>query len=69
MNLEFLKPYLSIAIVLSCLFTVVYIKMENRLMGYALFDLEKKEKSKFSVSSDIDVLAVHLNEKSEKYGY
>ncbi|HMU98837.1 MAG TPA: hypothetical protein PLJ37_09365 [Chitinophagales bacterium] len=28
--------------------------------------LEKKEKSKFSVSSDIDVLAVHLNEKSEK---
>ncbi|MCB9072898.1 MAG: hypothetical protein H6623_04685 [Bdellovibrionaceae bacterium] len=44
MNLDFLKPYLSIAVIVTCLFIVVYIKMENRRMGYALFDLAKKEK-------------------------
>lgn len=38
------KPYLSLSIVLLCTFSVVYIKMENRRMGYALFDLAKKEK-------------------------
>lgn len=38
------KPYLSITIVLICLYSVVYIKMENRRMGYAIFELAKQEK-------------------------
>ena len=44
MSSSSLKPYLSIFIVLCCLYAVVYIKMENRRMGYSLFDLAKKEK-------------------------
>lgn len=38
------KPFLSIFFILATLFSVVYIKMENRRMGYALFDLAQKEK-------------------------
>ncbi len=36
---------MSVAIVLMCLYSVVYIKMENRRIGYAIFELAKKEKA------------------------
>ena len=41
---SYLKPFLSVAILLFSLFAVVYIKMENRRMGYILLDLAEKEK-------------------------
>ena len=41
---SYLKPFLSVSIFLLSLFAVVYIKMENRRMGYVLLDLAEKEK-------------------------
>lgn len=43
-NFEFIKPFVSAAIILLSLFAVVFIKMENRRMGYVLLDLAEKEK-------------------------
>lgn len=43
-TLNEIKPFISVCIILSTLFTVVFIRMENRRMGYALFDLAQKEK-------------------------
>jgi cell division protein FtsL len=39
-----IKPFLSVFIILLSLFAVVYVKMENRRMGYVLLDLAEKEK-------------------------
>lgn len=41
---SYIKPFLSVSILLLSLFAVVYIKMENRRMGYVLLDLAEKEK-------------------------
>ena len=38
------KPFVSVFILLLSLFAVVYVKMENRRMGYVLLDLAEKEK-------------------------
>jgi hypothetical protein len=39
-----IKPFLSMTFILMTLFTLVYVKMENRRMGYVLLDLAQKEK-------------------------
>ncbi len=41
---ENIKPFLSVFILLLSLFAIVYVKMENRRMGYALLELAEKEK-------------------------
>lgn len=38
------KPFLSVLIILSFMFLLVFIKMDNRQMGYQLFKLYQKEK-------------------------
>jgi len=38
------KPFLSVFIIIATLFTVVFIRMENRRIGYEIFDLAQKEK-------------------------
>lgn len=39
-----LKPFISVFFILATLFTVVFIRMENRRMGYAIYDLAAIEK-------------------------
>lgn len=39
-----IKPFLSISFILLAMFSVVYVKMENRRMGYVLLDLAQQEK-------------------------
>jgi cell division protein FtsL len=39
-----LKPFISVFIFFLSLFVVVFVKMENRRMGYVLLDLAEKEK-------------------------
>jgi Cell division protein FtsL len=41
---ENIKPFVSVFILLLSLFAIVYVKMENRRMGYVLLDLAEKEK-------------------------
>ena len=41
---ESIKPFLSVFILLLSLFAIVFVKMENRRMGYVLLDLAEKEK-------------------------
>jgi cell division protein FtsL len=41
---ENIKPFLSVFILLLSMFAIVYVKMENRRMGYVLLDLAEKEK-------------------------
>ncbi len=41
---ENIKPFFSVFILLLSLFAIVYVKMENRRMGYALLELAEKEK-------------------------
>ncbi len=38
------KPFISVFIFFLSLFVVVFVKMENRRMGYVLLDLAEKEK-------------------------
>lgn len=38
------KPFVSVFIILLTMFGVVFVKMENRRMGYVLLDLAEKEK-------------------------
>lgn len=39
-----IKPFVSISFILLAMFSVVYVKMENRRMGYVLLDLAQQEK-------------------------
>ena len=39
-----IRPFISVFFILATLFTIVFIRMENRRMGYAIFDLAQKEK-------------------------
>ena len=39
-----IKPFLSMTFILITMFSLVYVKMENRRMGYVLLDLAQKEK-------------------------
>jgi cell division protein FtsL len=39
-----LKPFLSVFFILATLFSVVFVRMENRRMGYEIYDLAEKEK-------------------------
>lgn len=41
---ENIKPFFSVFILLLSLFAIVYVKMENRRMGYVLLELAEKEK-------------------------
>lgn len=43
-NIESIKPFLSVVFILSTLFVLVFVKMENRRMGYAILDLAHQEK-------------------------
>lgn len=38
------KPFFSVIIILSFMFLLVFVKMDNRQMGYKLFKLYQKEK-------------------------
>ena len=42
--LKDLKPFLSVSFILLSMFAVVYVKMENRRMGYVLLDMLQQEK-------------------------
>ncbi len=51
--LENAKPFISIVFILMTLFAVVFVRMENRRMGYEIYDLaeiEKKEIQKQRVA-------------------
>jgi hypothetical protein len=39
-----IKPFISVSIILATFFSIVFIRMENRRVGYAIFDLAQKEK-------------------------
>ncbi len=41
---ETMRPFLSLFFILLALFAVVFVKMENRRMGYVLLDLAEQEK-------------------------
>lgn len=52
-QLKNLKPFISVFIILTTLFSVVFIRMENRRIGYAIYDLneiERKETQKQRVA-------------------
>jgi cell division protein FtsL len=40
-----IKPFFSIFFILMTLFGLVYVKMENRRMGYVLLNMAQKEKT------------------------
>ena len=44
-NFENVKPFISLFFILVTLFAVVFVRMENRRMGYAIYDLAQKERS------------------------
>ncbi len=43
-SLQQLKPFISILIVVTSLFSIVFLKMENRRLGYSVLKLSRVEK-------------------------
>ncbi|MBY0316832.1 MAG: cell division protein FtsL [Bdellovibrionales bacterium] len=43
-TIENVKPFMSVLFILLTLFGLVFVKMENRRMGYAILNLAHKEK-------------------------
>lgn len=39
-----MKPFLSVLFIMGCLFTMAFIKMENRRLGYSYLQLAAQEK-------------------------
>lgn len=60
LNKNFLKPFLSVLIIVSTLFTVVFVKMETRSMGYSVLKKTRTEKSLIDSRRDLDMRFARL---------